>query len=173
MIDSMWYVANTDKFSTSVRPSPLQNVVPDGIGPTITLGDNGKKTKGVLGLIGAKGKFAEAVNFAEVKALKTKSLGVGYNKRQLAGMIDYLGNDKNKKGKKGARPHMIIITTFDTKIGKSLENFATKKGVALFHSVAEITDDGSGDIRAGTPKLLNPIKSEIAFEFPTIWQSRK
>lgn len=91
----------------------------------------------------------------EFKLTSTKSLSISYNDYQLSGMIDVL-QKTNIQSKNNGRNGLVIVTGSNTKIGRSLINFANKNNVALYYSIAEVDDSDCRSIHFSQPILQNP-----------------
>ena len=146
---------NTTKFNSSYRKrmtlprsQKFTSVIPDNTG----IFDYTKLSRNPYTVL--KNISINKLHF-EFKLTSTKSLSISYNDYQLSRMIDVL-QKTNIQAKNNGRNGLVIVTGSNTKIGRSLINFANKNNVALYHSIAEVDDSDCRSIHFSQPILQNP-----------------
>lgn len=97
-----------------------------------------------------KGEVYLSPHFFEAKATSA-SITKRYRKGQITGMVDAVADLKKKRGE---RATLTLITTSNTKISKSIREYAAKRGVYLNQSIAAI-DDETGDFVISNPVWVN------------------
>ena len=149
---AMWYQPNTKAFPSTFRGS---NVVPDGIADVMVL-DN-TKAEPVT--------FNDEAAWFEVKASNGTLTKSSYN-NQIGGMIDALAANQPRAVQQ-KRAMMTFVTTSDTKVGKSLERYASQKGVNLYQKTAYYKMDANGNMLVGfsAPVPLRTSNATIYWPF--------
>lgn len=89
-------------------------------------------------------------SFYEVKATN-KRITKRYRKGQITGMIDVLANMDRRPNEIAS---LTLVTTSDAKISNEILDYATRRGVVIFHSIAAL-DDETGEFILSEKTLLN------------------
>lgn len=97
-----------------------------------------------------KGDVFFSPAFFEAKATSA-TITKGYRKSQITGMIDVLANmDKRER----ELASLTLITTSNTNISDKIIDYATKRNVVIFQSIAAI-DDETGEFIISERQILN------------------
>lgn len=153
VLRSMGLDSNTDAIASDLR-GQLTNgaksyVVPDAIGTTTSLEPNS-----VLGFKGSVLGMTTEVGLMFLDAKTTtgsKPLSKSYDSYQLSGFIDVLATTKTAKG----IGVLELVTTAETTVGDTLVEYATERGVAIYHRTSSY-DPETRKFVVGGRELLNP-----------------
>jgi hypothetical protein len=147
-----YYHPNVTPFYSILRG---KNVVPDGIASVMLIDYAAKKEPLTF--------YSDAAWF-EVKASNgtlTKS-SYGY---QIGGMVDALANNRPEAVKQ-QRAMLTFVTTSDTKVGRSLNTYAGRKGVNLYQKIAYYKmENGKMLVGFSAPVPLRTAKPTIYWPF--------
>ena len=132
----------------------IKNVQPDGVLPLVFVNFPAGPTE----------TYANSV-FYEVKALKGDLLPPSYQKYQILGFIDALGNSPAKTA--GRTPAIIFITSADIReISFATITEALFNGVAVWHAIGCEIPGSFNQLQLGQASLRNPAVYLIQLTIP-------
>jgi len=155
MLRSLWdALPNRRMFNSPYRAmrtvGASRRVQPDAFMLNIGVDREGVRWDGIPGLdLDTNDGWVEIIDFAEIKAVNRSSLPLSYNNYQISGMIDALANRETQAERKNRfdpLPVLLIVTTSDTRLGRSLYRYAQRRGVVLLHAWAHESDTTPGEI---------------------------
>jgi hypothetical protein len=104
--------------------------------------------------------------FYESKAVADSKLPPGYEKSQILGFLDALGNSPAARA--GENPAIIFLTTADVdELSPDTVALGSRRRIGVFHSIACELKNSPGMIRMGKAELTNPLAYLNTSRIPT------